>query len=844
MPSDLLLDHFQNPTPADRGRVLWVWNGSLDRAHLLRQLRHFHAQGVAGAIIRAGAGLRTAYLDKDWFELLNLCADEAARLGLKLWISDEERGPSGAAGGRITAELTHARRVLRLKISGTKIEWPRSSAFVRAYTARLDALEVRDLEPLAYQAVPPEDGRAVLIFSTEVCGPENIHNGHPPLDLLSREATAEFIKTTHERYRSRCLTRLGTVIDGFFTDTPSPGTMMSASGTAPEAEWTVPWTAGLWTEFQSSWGYDLREHLPELFLFPEGRRLSRVKLNFASTIQRLLENNWLRPLREWCDGCRISLVGRLPGGASATEQSAACPSVMRVVEFLDVPVLSEAEFPTLKHVASAARQVGGRRVLDLASPGGDAALMESRAMGGVTAAFAGAEPASRAGIAKRVYGERLQRTLADASARLHGLLGAGDRVCDVAIINPMETAWAQMHPGWTTSDEVRTLEHQIGEMAGWLNGAQIDFDFLDEGMLSRTASVLHGRLGFGRASYRVVVVAGCATLRSTTLELLRQMTVTGGTVVFLGDPPNHIDLRPSSAALALAVDATRIGLNRSDLLRAVAPDTPVVIFESEAGQSDLLSQVRRTGDRWIVALMNTSATASHDGVSVLLEGSGAVIEEWRYATGETVPVASETGRWRTTLAPQQLRIFVASATESPARSHAATVRGTEKDDLTLHLFERAEWQLPRDPWQPPCDLLALDVLLRESTKRPARETVQIQPWAREESFGSTMRVKRLTLRFRFRLEGIPSEPFDLLIESPGSWRLTLNGSAIRIPTNTEWHGDPSQRRVPLPIDFLRTGLNEIVALIPFIDETDLEPVGLLGRFAKTDGEDGPVIRPH
>ncbi len=844
MPSDLLLDHFQNPTPADRGRVLWIWNGSLDRAHLLRQLRHFQAQGVAGVIIRAGAGLRTAYLDKDWFELVNLCADEAARLGLKLWLADEERGPSGTAGGRITTELTHARRLLRLKMGGAKVEWPRSSAFVKAYVARVDGLEIRELEPLAYQATPPEDDRSVLIFSTEVCGPENIYNGHPPLDLLSREATAEFIKTTHERYRSRCLTRLGTVIDGFLTDTPSPGTIMSASGSAPDAQWTVPWTAGLWTEFQSAWGYDLREHLPELFLFPEGRRLSRVKLNFASTIQRLLENNWLRPLREWCEGCWVSLAGRLPGGTSAAEQSAACPSVMRVVEFLDVPVISGPEFPTLKHVASAARQAGGRRVLDLTPPGRDSATLDSLALRGVTAAFPGVEPASRGGIAKRVYADRLERSLADASARLHLLLGAGDRVCDVAIINPIETAWAQMHPGWTTSEEVRALEHTADETAGWLNEAQIDFDVLDEGMLSRTASVLNGRLGFGRASYRVVVVAGSVTLRSTTLELLRQMTVTGGTVVFMGEPPTHIDLRPSSAALALAVDATRIGFNRSDLLRAVAPDAPVVIFESGTGQSDLLCQVRRTGDRWIVALMNTSATTNHDSVSVLLEGGGAVIEEWRYETGDTVPVETEAGRWRTSLAPQALRIFVASATESPARSHGATVRGIEKDDLSLHLFESAEWQLPRDPWQPPCDLIALDVMLRESTKRPTREAVQIQPWAREESFGSTMRVKRLSLRFRFRLEGIPHEPFDLLVESPGSWRLTLNGSAIRLPTNTEWYGDPSQRRVPLPIDFLRAGINEIVALVPFIDETDLEPVGLLGRFTVKPGEDGPILHPH
>lgn len=845
MSSDSLLDRFHNPTPADRGRVLWVWNGSLNRAELLRQLRQFHAVGVSGVIVRAGSGLRTAYLDTEWFEMVNACADEAARLGLKLWLADEERGPSGAAGGLATAEQAHARKFLRLKIADAGFEWPHRATFVKAFAARIDGFAFHDCTPLEYKAAPPTNGRRVLLFTTGTYPAETIHNDHPPLDLLSREATAHFMSRTHERYRKHALTRLGAAIDGFLTDTPSPGTIMAAQAKLPDAEWTVPWTPGLWDEFKSAWGYDLRELLPELFLFPEGRRFSRVKLNFASTIQRLLENHWLRPLREWCESSRTTFAGLLSTSGTPAEQSASCPSVMRAAEFFDVPVLSAPDFTALKQAASVVRQAGGRRVLDLTAPGERQG--EALAVCGVSAALAGIEPASRDGIAKRVFAHRLDRAAADASARLHLLLSAGERACDVLIINPIETAWAQMHPGWPASEEVRALDRTIRDLSNWLGEAQIDFDFADEGTLSRRASILQGRLGLGPVSYRAVIVAGADTLRSTTLELLRQMTVTGGTVIFVGEPPTHIDGRTSSAALALATDATRIAPARAELLRAVAPDAPPLVLDSEANQGDLLCQVRHAGERWIVALLNTSPTTRIAPVSVLLESAG-VIEEWHCDSGETTLIATDSSdseqRWQTSFEPLQLRIFVCSPAASPVRQAAPVAAAPAVESLTLYPLGSAEWQVQREPWQTACELVELDRFLRKDAELPQRDELQIQPWARSESFGSTMRVKRLNLRFHFRLESLPSLPFDLVMESPGGWKLTLNGGPVRIPTATEWHGDPSQRRVPLPIELLREGVNELGALVPFIDETDLEPFALLGQFTVVQSEGGPMLRPR
>src|SRR5690606_25161719 len=77
--------------------------------------REFHAQGLGGFIPHARIGLspRVGYLTDEYFRLLRLCVEEAARLGMKVVLYDEGSYPSGSAEGRVVAENPdHAARCL------------------------------------------------------------------------------------------------------------------------------------------------------------------------------------------------------------------------------------------------------------------------------------------------------------------------------------------------------------------------------------------------------------------------------------------------------------------------------------------------------------------------------------------------------------------------------------------------------------------------------------------------------------------------------------------------------------------------------------------------------------
>ena len=92
---------FLNPGAEHSACPLWFWNGDLEPNELLRQIGLMHQQGVLAFVIHARRGLEVEYLSETWFARCGLVIEEAARLGMKLWIYDEANWPSGYAGGRV-----------------------------------------------------------------------------------------------------------------------------------------------------------------------------------------------------------------------------------------------------------------------------------------------------------------------------------------------------------------------------------------------------------------------------------------------------------------------------------------------------------------------------------------------------------------------------------------------------------------------------------------------------------------------------------------------------------------------------------------------------------------------
>ncbi len=86
----------------DNGAVpFWFWNGDQQEEEITRQLELAATGGFKGLGIHARTGNKTEYMSERWIELTRHTCEEALRLGLHIWLYDEEGFPSGTVGDRL-----------------------------------------------------------------------------------------------------------------------------------------------------------------------------------------------------------------------------------------------------------------------------------------------------------------------------------------------------------------------------------------------------------------------------------------------------------------------------------------------------------------------------------------------------------------------------------------------------------------------------------------------------------------------------------------------------------------------------------------------------------------------
>ncbi len=97
-------EKFTLPDNTYRAKPFWSWNGELREEELVRQSAVMKEMGFGGYFMHSRAGLITEYLGDEWFDLINAVADAAERDGMEAWLYDEDRYPSGSAGGKVTKD--------------------------------------------------------------------------------------------------------------------------------------------------------------------------------------------------------------------------------------------------------------------------------------------------------------------------------------------------------------------------------------------------------------------------------------------------------------------------------------------------------------------------------------------------------------------------------------------------------------------------------------------------------------------------------------------------------------------------------------------------------------------
>jgi alpha-L-rhamnosidase len=893
-----LKNEFINPDSEYRAAPFWAWNGELEVDELRQQIRDMHKMGLGGFFMHSRVGLATDYLSQRWFKCVKACIDEAEKLNMQAWLYDEDRWPSGAAGGLVTSNPEFRARKIICEEFTDPAKVNTDADTLAFFLAEVNGENAKNFEKRdAVPALIPV-GKTLIHFYIEIEETSSWYNGQTYLDTLNHDAVGKFIEVTHEAYLKEIGDEFGKRVPGIFTDEPNYGRVCQKMG---NNKYGSPWTGKLSEVFKKRYGYDLLEHLPELFYYVDDTEMSKVKLNYIDCLTHLFVDAFAKQIGEWCDKHNMMSTGHMLLEDTLSVQSDVVGSCMRSYEYMQAPgidMLTEhwRAYDTAKQLSSVARQFGRKWRLSetYGCTGWDFPFAGHKAVGdwqaalGINLRCQHLSWYTMEGEAKRDYPASISyqspwwqeySKVEDYFARINLAMTQGQEIRDVLVIHPVESTWTMIGKDWNASKEVLAFDRKFIELRDCLLGANIDFDYGDEDILSRHASVKGASFKVKQAEYKVIVVPEMITVRDSTLKLLSKFTKQGGKVVFAGSPAQYIDGEKSEAMQLFAESCNNFVIGQ-ELIEDISKIARRVSIIDDAGQEifNTLYQHREDGENAYLFICNAGheekppfdkidSTLSIERtraipamtVNIKTNKVGTVLEV-DLETGKAMRIDAQknTDGWsiKSNLAAIGSRLFVITAdydalelpkvkqlkvmSEETIEANNYDIILSEDNVLPLAI---AKSQIVDSDWVGADHVLDIDKKMRKYLGIQCRGGQMKQPWIRKGQLSDkTIAIK---LKYEFSCNVIPSGALYLTLEKPETFEITLNSRKISSDNNCGWWCDKSLKKLVVDPTSLKIGKNELLLECKYSEaHPGFEYIYLLGDFGvKFEGLKQTLVAP-
>ena len=870
---------FENPTAEYRAAPFWAWNGKLKTETLLREIDILKTMGMGGFHMHVRTGMDSPYLDEEFMGHIRTCVEKAKAENMLSWLYDEDRWPSGTAGGKVTdGHPENVRKSLMFTPTpyapdrphrANKPEPGRGQMTMRqdngellaVYDIQLDQ-EGKLLSAHRIAEDAPAKGRKWYAYM-ESAADDPWFNNHPYVDSLRPEAIQMFIRETHEKYAESFQQDFGGVIPAIFTDEPQFTPKRALGYALEEKDVFLPWTIDLPAAYEALYHEDLMDVIPELvWELPEGR-LSVRRWRFHNLIADRFVESYCRQTGQWCDEHGLSLTGHVNGEDTLNDQTQSVGDCMRCYPPFGIPgvdVLCDFHhYNTLKQTQSIVRQMGKPGMLSelYGVTGWDYDFRGYKLQGdwqaalGVTVRVPHLTWMTMKGEAKRDYPACIgyqspwwdQFSMVENHfARLNTALTRGKAMPRVAVVHPVESFWLYWGPGDQTAARRAQMDKQFAQLTETLLFGLIDFDFLCEDLLPSQCPVAGNPLKVGQMAYDAVIVCGSRTLRKTTVERLNAFQQAGGRLIFVGECPDHVDALPSDEAKPVFERAIRTDFDALSILEALEPVRELDARNWKAQRAEnLVYQLREDGDgRWLF-IANGKNPVSPDvepapKLRFTIRGEYR-LTEYDTMTGEIRPLAAEYANGQTVFErvwhmhdSLLLRLEAGRSDVQPAPETRLTgapkllMRPVEitLDEPNMLLLDMAEWALDGGEFRPMEELLRLDNAARTELGIPLRRKEVVQPYL----IAPEKTEHTLTLRFRIPSEITVERPL-LAMEEPENASVRLNGVEVStVPCG--WYVDHDIQTIQLPP--IQPGDQLLEVRVPIGRRTHLESFYLLGDF--------------
>lgn len=585
----------------------------------------YRALGLGGIV--CNVDFKDYMKSEDAFRTLEAGVEACARLGLEVWLYDEDGYPSGAAGGLVLAENPE-------------------------FEARV----------LAYDPSLPEPSYVRRAYE-HTHASANFYAARRAVDAIDDRAVRSFIAHTHEVYARRLGRHFGTTIRAFFTDEPS--LMAVDTGQLPESVRkrvpvrdaldptvkplpTVPWTYDIVERYRERYGEDLLAARASLFggSSPEDRRARR---QFWELVGDLFATRYFGQIEAWCARHGVASSGHGLWEESILHHVGLWGNALRALARMGIPGLDELSsnpevaihggWMTAALPASAAVLAGRRRVMTEVSDfiekmggKGPASLVDMQATAAWQAAWGVTEFTLYYAIPDRPAEE--YRAYCDCVGRLNAILAEARLDPEALLYYPIRDLWEEYLPVAgplalaSQSERAQRVVRSFDRLGWTLVRSQVPFILADAEALAAARAGASGLVVAGRAFRAAIVPEGCE-LPEGAAAALAEFRASGGAVL---------------------VDAAASPLSGAKIREALQPR-----FRLDPPSEAIVLGAFDRGGRRALLLVNVGGAPYEGRLCAAASGEWVRLDP---ASGSAVAAAPREGALPLALAPRQALIFL------------------------------------------------------------------------------------------------------------------------------------------------------------------------------------------
>lgn len=875
---------FKNPTSEYRGMPFWAWNTGLDLQELKEQIDVFKEMGFGGFHMHVRQGLETEYLGSEFIAALKGCTPKAKEEQMYACLYDEDRWPSGVAGGEVTKNKCHRMKYLTMTVQDRNDDAADSkealqegkSLFLAAFSVEID----KNGYMTGYKRVGRKEEAANkrYFFADVMPGGEARFNYQSYVDALSKDAIDCFIERTYETFKRELGEEFGKTVPVIFTDEPQIKTFtVPTSGFSTEDAITA-WTTDIADTYLAEYGESIIDKLPELHFAMYGEGGAKTRYQFYRHLSERFNDAYMDNIGKWCEENGIMFTGHVLGEDWLFEMCYTNADVMRAYKHMQLPgidmLCDDRCFTTAVQCRSAVRQYGREGMLSelYGVTGWDYDFRGHKFQGdwqaclGVTLRVPHLAWQTMKGEGKRDYPATIfyqspwykeYKYIEDHFARVNTALTRGQAEVKTAVIHPVESFWVYKASDAETKYKCDELEKHFHELSDWLLTGCVDYDYIAESLLEDLCREGSAPLKVGKCSYDTIIVADCVTLRPYTLKMLQAFQAGGGKLIFMGNTPYMSRGAVSEEAQALTEGAVCIPHSKAALYELLLDSRDVMIKKTNGIMTDnLLYTLRRDGeDKWLFIAHSDTPQLPHTvnpkETEIAVKGmykpmlydtlQGNIIPMiCQYKDGWTVmkytfydndsllvkleKVAANCGYGAVAVKEGKQ----ADAAEFLAvREYAGEIKISPCTEYRLEepnvlVLDMARFSVDGEEFGEYEEILRIDDIVRKKLGFTSRRTKVVQPYA----IKGVPEDHTLVLRFAIHSD-IECTGASLAMENPQKARIALNGAPV-CNKITGWYVDKYIQTVALPT--ITKGENILEITMPFGLRTDLENCFLLGEF--------------